>query len=182
MLFDQFPNVIPEEHKEAAREYLVNEFNQSVLTGSEVCALAGIKQPTLSRIVAIENPPFAFKKGNTLLFITHYAMPWIEGLRTKQGAKTAEREANKGKSKRGPGRPKKGEEVVDDSWRKSIFQGHELIIPEEFATAEKWFNHICNQKGIEFTGQLGSPTHKQWLEVRHALKAHLGIQDRKASL
>lgn len=105
MLFDQFPNTVPEQYRDAAREWLTNEFNQSILTGSEVCAYCGITQSKLSRIVATENPFFVFKKGNVFLFIAHYAYPWMEDVKAQQAASVAARQSKTEKKK--VGRPKK---------------------------------------------------------------------------
>ena len=173
MLFDQYPNTVPPEYVEAARAHITKEFNESILTGSEVCALCGISQPQLSRIVVKENPFFAFKKGNTLLFITHYAMPWIEEIKAR---KADAKPVKKSKSRK-PGRPKAGEGPTSQDWRDTNLNGWNIIIGEEFATPEEWYRDLSVKMSIHFKEALGTPEHQQWLEMRKALRSHFNIPE-----
>ena len=139
MLFDQFPNTVPEQYRDAAREWLTKEFNESILTGAEVCAYCGITQSKLSSIVATEIPFFVFKKGNVFLFIAHYAKPWMEDVKAQQAASVAARKS-KAENKK-VGRPKK----VKGEYTYTLF-GTEYIstapVAEDY---DNWLNYIASQ-------------------------------------
>lgn len=146
MLFDQFPNTVPEQYRDAAREWLTNEFNQSILTGSEVCAFCGITQSKLSRIVATENPFFVFKKGNVFLFIAHYAYPWMEDVKAQQAASVAARQTKSDKKK--VGRPKK----VKGEYTYTLF-GTEYKSTAPIAEEHNnWLGYIASQWPDYFEG------------------------------
>lgn len=87
-----------------AREWVRTSFSNAIMTVKEVQEKWGLSQSTVSRLYTKHDWPFAFKKGNQILFITEFAVPWFE-------AYNAQQDVNRSKAKIKEDKPKKAKKV-----------------------------------------------------------------------
>lgn len=153
-----------------AREWVRTSFSNAIMTVKEVQEKWGLSQSTVSRLYTKHDWPFAFKKGNQILFITEFAVPWFEAYNAQQDVNRSKAKIKEDKPKK-PGRPPK---VNKEAWRDTHLGDWHIVIGPEYESAQKWFNAISDRMSRELP--LNSPERAQWIETREALRAHFGIR------
>lgn len=183
MLFDpsRVPNVIPEDQKENARAWIKGVITAEIWTGAQVCEFYKISQPTLSKLVAKEEPAFVVRMGNTMCFVMHFAKPWLDNIVVTHIAKVSRVEGSTSDKPNKPGRPK-------DVWRNYIDEnGNPARLPEEYESGLAYW-HAYHKK--EFEKFIASPAAdniearkipKEWLDRCYAVLAPIAKVKRSRS-
>lgn len=155
-----------------AADWVQKVMDSSIMTAKEVQTKWGLSQSTVSRLYTKFNWSFAFKKGNQILFLSEYAVPWFESYNAEQNINRSNETLAPGEPKRKkPGRPKK----VKGEYEYTLWGSVYKTTNEPRAEMLNWKGYVAAQypqfyEGGDFKKVIGELIKDQPPELKNALK------------
>lgn len=164
----EMPEDMSPEQITQANDWLQSNVDTEMWTSAEVCKHFKFSGARLNQLNKEHVIPGHIKFGATHVYLMRFAGPWFVAYKKRSDIRRVKVAPEK-ESKKGPGRPKKS-----DSWRDTYLGDWHIVIGEEFATPQKWFNQMSDRMSRELP--LDSLEREQWLETRKALITHFGLR------